>query len=165
MFQLSPYLPPGDGMLPKWLLFVSLSHLPMTKTPNSHSFSLQVGTVAIGNSMQAYTTLHYTQRLYNGSTPTKSNAAPVSPVTPLSARTFGTWTILQGIVRSYAAYNIHDKSWYTIALGTYMIAAAHFLSEWLVYRSASWNKTLAAPVFISSGTIVWMLLQWNHYVV
>ena len=38
-----------------------------------------------------------------------------SPVTPLSARTFGTWTFLVGVVRIYAAY--HNKREALVPIG------------------------------------------------
>ncbi|KAL2356415.1 ergosterol 28 [Cryomyces antarcticus] len=148
MSYLSSYLPPGDGLLPRWLLLVS--------------------TIALGNSIQAYTTLHYTQRLYSGpspTTPSTSTTAPsTSPATPLQARTFGTWTFLQSLVRLYGAYHISDPLMYELVLWTYGIAFAHFVSEWLVFRTARWGVPLAFPVAISTGSLVWMVAQWGWYV-
>merc|ERR1711977_557599 len=43
---ITPYLPQHEGILPKWMLFVSL--------------------VALGNSIQSYLTISYTARLYAG---------------------------------------------------------------------------------------------------
>ncbi|KAI9800859.1 MAG: hypothetical protein M1825_003642 [Sarcosagium campestre] len=129
------YLPPHDGLLPKWLLFVSL--------------------VSVLNSVQAFSTLHYTRRVYSG-TP--------ALVTPLSARTFGTWTLLSSIIRLYAAYNIDNPQIYQLALWTYVLAFGHFMSEWNVYKSAKWGAGLAGPVVVATGSLVWMLSQWGNYI-
>jgi hypothetical protein len=67
-------------------------------------------------------------------------------------------------VRLYAAYNIEDPVVYQLALWTYGIAFAHFLSEWLVFGSARWGRGLASPVVVSTFTLTWMLAQWGNYV-
>jgi hypothetical protein len=151
--------------------------------------SLQVATLAIGNSIQAYSTLKYTQEVYAGPeqdpnaskpqsatlmmkpsqsqppVPVNQNPnAPYSPVTPLSSRTFGTWTFLSSVIRLYAAYHIDKKEIYELAFATYLIACGHFLSEWLVFKTARMNRALAFPVFVSIATIGWMTAQWNYYV-
>lgn len=122
--------------------------------------------------MQAYSTLHYTQRVYLGPPTRKSNKpsvsknpeAPNSPVTPLSARTFGTWTFLSSVIRLYAAYYIDQPQIYQLAFCTYTIAFFHFMSEWQVFGTARWGKGLAGPVFVSTGSLLWMYLQWGYYV-
>ena len=52
---------------------------------------------------------------------------------------------------------------YQLAMWTYLIAWVHFVSEWLVYRSASWGSGLAGPVGVSTGSLVWMWMQWGWY--
>ncbi|EGP87629.1 unnamed protein product [Zymoseptoria tritici ST99CH_1A5] len=136
MSQVSSYLPPGEGFLPKWLLFIAV--------------------VALGNSIQSYTSLRGTREVYAGNNP--------SAVTPLSARTFGTWTGLSSIIRLYAAYNISNPVVYQLALWTYGIAFAHFFSEWLIFGTAKWGRGLGGPVFVSTVTTVWMVAQWGWYV-
>ncbi|KAF4635085.1 hypothetical protein G7Y89_g3011 [Cudoniella acicularis] len=119
--QISAYLPQHEGLLPQWLLFVSI--------------------VSVANSIQSYITLDYTAQVYLGpatspssklSKPIKpaSLLAPNSPATPLSSRTFGTWTLIQSLVRLYAAYNIGNEAFYQLAFLTYAVAWAHFFSEW-----------------------------------
>ena len=83
--------------------------------------------VALFNSLQTYTTLKLTQRVYS---------ARPQDVTSLSSRTFGTWTLLSAIVRVYAAYNIANRAVYDICAWSYVIAGAHFVSEWLVFGTA-----------------------------
>ena len=127
----------------------------------------QVALISIGNSVQSYLTLHYTQRVY---TPPlqhpKALNKPATPsqVTPLSARTFGTWTFLTSIVRLYAAYHINEPAFYSLAHWTYGIAWMHFMSEWWVYRTTSWGTPLAGPVCVASGSLLWMFLQRDFYV-
>lgn len=152
MDAISAYLPQHEGLLPKWLLLVSV--------------------ISALNSAQAYKTLHFTQRVYSGSADRPSlvskaypNAqAPNSPVTPLMSRTFGTWTFLSSVIRMYAAYHIDEPVVYQLALWTYGIAWSHFVSEWLVFRSASWGAGLASPVIVATSSLCWMLSQWGFYV-
>jgi len=125
--------------------------------------------ISVANSIQAYTTLKFTRRVYSGtassSPSSQAHAYPDnSPVTPLSARTFGTWTFLSSIIRLYAAYHINDPVVYQLALWTYAVAGWHFGSEWLIYGTAGWGAGLAGPVFVSSGSMAWMLWCWEEYV-
>lgn len=128
------YLPPGPGLLPKWLLFVSLT--------------------AIFNTVQSYSTLALTRRVYS---------QRPQDVTPLSSRTFGTWTFFSAIVRLYAAYNISNQQVYQICLWSYIVAAVHFVSEWLVFGTAGLGAGLSGPLVVSSSSIVWMLSQREYY--
>ncbi|SZF01345.1 unnamed protein product [Blumeria hordei] len=146
MSGLSRFLPPcEDGLLPYWLLFISV--------------------VSIFNSIQAYCTLTYTARVYCGrSNFSAAPAASISPVTHLSARTFGTWTLIQSLVRFYAAYHITERAFYQLAFWTFAVAFGHFVSEWLIFRTTRWGTGLAGPVLVSTGTLIWMLLQWDFYI-
>lgn len=115
----------------------------------------QLAAVSIGNSIQGYVSLGPTRQVYAG---------PRSAVTPLSARTFGTWTFITAVVRIYAAYNINDRSWYDIAMWVFAAAWGHFMSEWLVFRTAAWGRGLAGPVVISTTSLMWMYLQRDYYI-
>lgn len=53
---------------------------------------------------------------------------------------------------------------YQLALWTFVVAFAHFGMEWLVFGTARWGWGLAAPVFVATGSLAWMLLQWEGYV-
>ncbi|KAF1361085.1 ergosterol biosynthesis protein-like protein [Lizonia empirigonia] len=140
---ISSWVPQAEGLLPKWLLFVSL--------------------VSTLNSIQAYSTLTYTSRVYN---PTSTDPPVKQPahVTWLSSRTFGTWTFLTSIIRFYAAYNINHPAFYQLAIWTYVVAFAHFGSEWFIFGTTRWGKALAGPVIVSTGSLVWMFSQWGYYV-
>jgi Erg28 like protein len=120
--------------------------------------------MAVGNSIQAYSTLTYTKRVYSALTKSDPDSKPASPVTPLSGRTFGTWTFVSALIRLYAAYNIDNPQMYQLALWSYVVAFGHFASEWLVFGTAKWGAGLAGPVMVSSVSMVWMLAQWGFYV-
>jgi hypothetical protein len=115
---------------------------------------LQLAAVSIGNSIQTYTTLSYTKRVYS---------AKPNEVTGLSARTFGTWTFVTAIVRIIAAYHLNDPTMYLLAFVVFLGANLHFMSEWLVFKTTKWGEGLAGPVIISSVSLVWMLVQWDFY--
>ncbi|KAF2125065.1 ergosterol biosynthesis protein-like protein [Dothidotthia symphoricarpi CBS 119687] len=137
------YLPQTEGLLPKWLFLVAV--------------------ISIGNSVQSYTTLYYTSRIYN---PTSSDPPLKTPahVTALSSRTFGTWTVLTALVRLYAAYNITHPAFYQLGMWTFGVAFAHFVSEWLVFGTTRLGKPLAGPLVVSTTSLAWMALQWGNYV-
>jgi len=67
------------------------------------------------------------------------------------------------MVRLYAAYNISDPMMYQLAIWTYVIALAHFASEWLVFGTAKMGKGLVGPLCVASGSLIWMLLKWEVY--
>ncbi|KAH6673643.1 hypothetical protein B0J14DRAFT_541237 [Halenospora varia] len=150
--QLQSYLPQHPGFLPQWLLIISI--------------------VSIGNSVQAYVTTTFTKQVYIGprpktSKPKSASAYPdlsMSPATPLSSRTFGTWTLIQSLIRLYAAYNIDMPQFYQLAFLTYGVAWLHFMSEWLIFGTARWGRGLAGPICVATGSMVWMWLQWGFYV-
>lgn len=143
------------------------SRVGLSLTNNTQTSSL--GTF---NSIQAYLTLTYTARVYNGTVKNyrklTQSSAPVeveeSPVTPLSARTFGTWTLLSSVIRIYAAYNINNPIMYQLAVCTYVIAGFHFYSEWLVFGSAKLGAGIAGPLVVASLSLVWMVSAWGYYV-
>jgi hypothetical protein len=72
--------------------------------------------------------------------------------------------LVQSIVRIYAAYNIDNAQIYQMAYWTYVVAFAHFMSEWFYFKTARWGVPLAGPVIVATGSLVWMGLQWSYYV-
>ncbi|KAF8625566.1 hypothetical protein AX15_005329 [Amanita polypyramis BW_CC] len=131
----SQYLPQTPGWLANWQLFIAVT--------------------AFFNTVQNYTTLKLTRRIYS--------VAPIT-VTPLQARTFGIWTLTSAVVRAYAAYNINNKPIYDMAMLTYLIAFGHFFSELLVFRTANLGAGLLGPVVVSTSTLIWMFAQYDYYV-
>ena len=159
--SITAYLPQSEGLLPPWLLFV---YIP-TRHYNYTSNHMQISIVSIGNSIQSYLTMNYTKQVYLGPAPKAGSAyPPQSPSTPLSSRTFGTWTMVQSMVRAYAAYNISNPQIYQMAFLTYGIAWFHFMTEWWVFGTARWGKGLFFPVVIANATLVWMWRQYGFYV-
>lgn len=150
MAQLLEYLPPFEGLLPKWLVFVRLSPAQGCGTLRSRK---QVSVVSAVNSLQAYCSSDYTSKLYtNGAVPVES----------LSGRVFGTWTFLSAVVRMTAAYNINSPVAYDLAIWTYGIALAHFVGE-LVFGNASLRGRFLSPLIVASSSLAWMLTQREAY--
>ncbi|KAF7176864.1 hypothetical protein CNMCM7691_004148 [Aspergillus felis] len=138
MTSLLSYLPPFEGLLPKWLVLVSV--------------------VSAINSLEAYRSDNYAATLYNGRT-----ADSRSSVCPLSSRTFGTWTFLSAVVRMYAAYHITTPAVYDLAIWTFGIALVHFIGEWLVFGTAQLKGRFVSPLIVASSTLTWMLTQREAY--
>ncbi|KAK5138128.1 hypothetical protein LTR08_004823 [Meristemomyces frigidus] len=124
----------------------------------------QISIVSLGNSIQSYFSLAGTREVYAGAAPTPTKPIATSPVTELSARTFGTWTALSSIIRLYAAYHIHEAAVYELAIWTFGLAFAHFVSEWLLFGTARLGRGLAGPLVVSTVSCSWMLVQWGSYV-
>jgi hypothetical protein len=116
----------------------------------------QTSAASVFNTVACYTSPTIGRRTYQG-------PASAAEATALSARLFGTWTLLASVVRTYAAYNIDNKGIYAVALSTYALALAHFTSEWLLYKTMSFAKGLAAPLAVATLTTVWMVAQLGHY--
>ncbi|KIJ12810.1 hypothetical protein PAXINDRAFT_136700 [Paxillus involutus ATCC 200175] len=129
-------LPKAEGLLPKWQLVVA--------------------TMAVFNTLQNFATLKLTRRLYAGVPPTS--------ITALQARTFAVWTLTSAVVRGYAAYNLHNKTIYDMALFTYLIAFGHFTSELFIFRTCKINVAVLSPIIVSTATLVWMVQQYEFYV-
>lgn len=130
-----PYIPRQPGFLPKWLLFISI--------------------VSIFNSIQTYASgLALTRKVY---------AAKPGEVTNLSARTFGTWTIISSIIRFHGAYHLNNPQVYQIVFASYAVAFFHFNSEWLVYKTCRMGSGLLGPMIVATSTLIWMTLQRDFY--
>ena len=148
------FLPQGQGWLPSWLLLVCRSHSLPSKLGKLTN-SIQVSLTSLGNTIQAYMTTKNTREVYVQSG---------SETTALSSRLFGTWTIVSAVIRLYAAYNISNPQLYQLAIWAYAIAWFHFMSEWMLFKTAVWGRGLAGPVLISTGSLIWMFSQWGYYV-
>lgn len=91
------------------------------------------------------------------------NRAPPNEVTPLFGRMFGTWNLLSTIVRVCAAYDIHHRGMYLLALLTYVIALLHFAWEVGIAKTAGGPSLLAAEI-TPIVLVTWMLWSWEEYV-
>lgn len=110
------------------------------------------------NSLQCYRSDNYAAELYNART-----ADGRSLTTPLSSRTFGTWTFLSAVVRMYAAYNITTPAVYDLAIWSFGLALVHFVGEWLAFGSAQLKGRFVSPLIVASSTLTWMLTQREAY--
>ena len=145
-----------------WLLLVRpYCSFPKCPSPHERMLSLweQVSVTSAFNSVQTYSTLKLTQRVYDGPV-----SKLTSQVTPLSARTFGTWTFLSAIIRFYGAYRLDDGDMYKLVLWTFVLAQIHFGTEWLVFGTARLGVGLLPSLMVASGSLVWMVCQWGFYV-
>ncbi|KAL2760263.1 hypothetical protein ACRALDRAFT_1078949 [Sodiomyces alcalophilus JCM 7366] len=170
MVSLSDILPPGDGLLPYYMVLLSL--------------------ISVGNSAQAFLTLHFTRRVYNGRFVANTNLPPktanydpedsakklvpattaaassnaADQVTPLMGRLFGTWTLITSIVRMYAAYHLRHGHMFDLAWWTYVIAFSHFSSEMFIFKSMTFGKPQIGPFVFASLALFWMPLTRSYYV-
>jgi Erg28 like protein len=107
--------------------------------------------LAIGSTVQSYRSPAITRRIYT------------SQVTPLSARTFGTWTLGSGVLWAVAAYRIDNPELYVLTLANFVISLWHWSSEWLWFGTTKFSVVWPSLAF-EITTITWMLSVWGHYV-
>ena len=148
----------------------------------------QISLASIGNSLQTYSTLHFTRRVYNGlfvrntklpgpragynpeDSTSKLLAVPqkdskgTDQVTPLAGRLFGTWTLMVCIVRLYAAYNLQIGPVYDMAMWTFVIALCHFSSELFVFKSMTFGLPQLGPFVVATIGLIWMPTARSFYV-
>lgn len=124
----------APGYLPKWLLFISI--------------------VSIFNSVQTYVNLELTCRVYENKP---------EETTALSARTFGTWTLVSCIIRLYGALYITENHVYQLTFISYIIALFHFGTELVVFRTCKIGKGFLGPLVVSTTSLVWMYNQKEFY--
>lgn len=123
------------GYLPHWLLFISA--------------------VALFNSVQNYVLgPKLTRQVYEN----KPNET-----TYLSSRTFGTWTIISSIIRLYGALFITERHVYQLVFWSYVIALAHFDSEWFIFGTCKLGKGIMGPIMVATTSLIWMWNQWDYY--
>lgn len=94
----------------------------------------------------------------------KPAAAPSDQVTPLAARLFGVYTVLAGVIRIYGAYRITDPSLYQLCWFTHVLAATHFTSEIVFFKTLRLGWEHAFPLGAGYIGSVWMALQYSNYV-
>ncbi|KXN75106.1 Erg28-like protein [Conidiobolus coronatus NRRL 28638] len=132
--MLSAYIP--EGALPKYFLFVS--------------------TLAFFNSAQCFLSpFKFNRRIYD---------QQPQEVTGLAGRLFAVWTFTSGIVRAYAAYNIHDKTIYHMTFLTYVLAFFHFNTEIFYFKTARINAGTIGPMIISTLSMIWMWKSYGYYI-
>jgi len=133
------YLPQSNGYLPYWLMINSV--------------------LCFGNSLQCFTKLEGVRKVYDGS----NTNTPTPQVTGLSARTFGAYTLVTGILRLVTAYNISNSPLYGVTLAAYAVVVGHWGSEWLKYKTVAGGLALYGSIIMDGGGLLWMLSQWKGY--
>lgn len=123
-----------SGYLPKWLLFISI--------------------VSIFNSVQTYFNTSLTRKVYENKP---------EQVSPLSARTFGTWTLVSCIIRLYGAFYVNETHIFQLTFISYAIALFHFGSELIVYNTCRLSKGFMGPLIVSTTSLIWMYYQKEFY--
>ncbi|XP_059161798.1 ergosterol biosynthetic protein 28 homolog isoform X1 [Physella acuta] len=122
-----------------------------------------VAVMAFGNTFQCFISSSYTyERLY---TVSQNNDLAVSTafnttqkVSDLTARLFGTWTLLSGITRLMCALFIYNKVLYHITIMSFVLALCHFSSEVFIYKTATLTAGIIAPLIVSSVSILLMVV-------
>lgn len=90
--------------------------------------------------------------LYHGTTTT---------ATPPFAHMYGTWLFTSTMIRiafCVAKTRTIQSEIFWLVFGTYCIAAAHFLSEIFVFRSATLRPGGFAPLIVAGSSIMWFSL-------
>ncbi len=85
-------------------------------------------------------------------------------VTPLAARLMGNYTVLAGLIRIYASYQLENHALYQLAIWTHVVAALSFTSETLYYKTIRFSGPQAFPFAAAYSGLIWMSLQYGHYV-
>jgi hypothetical protein len=57
-----------------------------------------------------------------------------------------------------------NDSVYNITLASFVVAGAHFISEWMVFKTAKFGKGLVGPLVVAGVTTIWMILQREFYI-
>ena len=118
--------------------------------------------ISLGNTLSSFISPTSTKKVYNQATAIETSK--VAGVQPLTSRVFGTWTLLSGLIRLYAAFNINDVHVYRITFLTFVLAGAHFLSEIFVFRTANLRGAVTASLAVASTLTIWMYLKWDEYI-
>lgn len=83
--------------------------------------------------------------------------------TGLSARTFGTWTVISSVIRYTAAFHLNDPNVWNLVFASYAVAFVHFGLEWFVYRTAKFGKGLLGPLVVSTASLAWLVATRDYY--
>ncbi|KAG8865842.1 ergosterol biosynthesis protein [Serendipita sp. 405] len=191
MFNLSDYLPQTDGWLPYWLLLTSSAGVYMAISNVLHPLHNRI--IYTGKPEEGVCSPRCASyESWLGVVPPvstvtqKTDKRSLDPtVTPLSGRTCGIWTLTSAVVRLFCAYHISEKTIFDLAICTYVIALAHFGSEFLIYKTAKAGGGVISPLIVASEytksvvmpdkpltalrpllatSLVWMSTQYDFYV-
>lgn len=80
-------------------------------------------------------------------------------VNPLSAHMFGAWTAISAAVRFLTASDVHNAPLYFLTCFSLATAVAHFLTEWLVFGTATWTGVWLSLV-LDAVSLVYLVAAW-----
>ena len=115
---------------------------------------MQMSFLAIGSTVYAYVSPVVAEGIY---------VTDRGQATPLSARIFGTWTLVSSTTRACAAYRIDNPELYALTLANFVISLWHWTIEWLWFGTTTFNVAWPSLAFEIS-TILWLLGAWDFYV-
>ncbi|CAK7268043.1 ergosterol biosynthesis protein [Sporothrix epigloea] len=177
MSALLLFVPSGDqGVLPYYLFLVgivsvcnSLQNLTTLHYTRRIYNNLFVPNPALlledaGSSKSKRNPADSVRKLVLASTSGSDASKAQDQVTPLAARLFGSWTMLAGFIRMYAAHDVNNRALYELALITHVVAAAHFISELMLFQTLRLTGPQLFPLLVGTGGSIWMALQYTHYV-
>ncbi|GBG79672.1 hypothetical protein CBR_g29820 [Chara braunii] len=82
-------------------------------------------------------------------------------LSPLHGREFSAWTATTASLCLICALNLNSRPIYLATMMSFVIAEAHFLLEFFVFRTMS-VQTFISPAIIASVSALWMLLNWSN---
>ncbi|KAJ2717186.1 ergosterol biosynthesis protein [Coemansia spiralis] len=85
-------------------------------------------------------------------------------VTPLTSHVFAAWTALSAVLRYQCAFNMGNAVLYDLTFWSYAIAAAHFASEVLVFRTSKVPGPVVSTFFVAFTSMLWMVKDRDLYV-
>ncbi|EED24612.1 conserved hypothetical protein [Talaromyces stipitatus ATCC 10500] len=84
------------------------------------------------------------------------------PPNALTAHIYGVKNIYTGLIRLYAAYNIHNRELYTLAILTYAGVLFLYGGELFIWQTTRMREAFSA-LFIPTTMLYWMLIQKGWY--
>lgn len=82
-------------------------------------------------------------------------------VTPLHGRTFSIWTSLTCVLCVLLAGDMTSKALFAVTWFSFAVAAFHFMTEWLVYRTMTFASFMR-PAPFALLSMVFMLVAWPY---
>ncbi|KAJ9057563.1 ergosterol biosynthesis protein [Entomophthora muscae] len=84
-------------------------------------------------------------------------------VTRLTARLFGTWTMLSSFLRLYCAYHMHEHSVYILTMFSFLVTSFHFGSEFLYFKTVAVTRSSFLALTAPPLSLACMALAYPFY--
>ncbi|ELT92922.1 hypothetical protein CAPTEDRAFT_165270 [Capitella teleta] len=113
-----------------------------------------VAIIAFGNTVSCFRNHDFmAEKLYTV-TPELVNA--------LTARLFGTWTLLSAMLRLWCAFCIDNHAVFCLTFFSFFLAMAHFAGEIFFYHTAELTFGATSPLVVSGLSMLWMLACYRR---